>query len=305
MSNRILFFGNERIATGVTTSAPVLKALIEAGYDIPAVIIAQGEAGASRKQRRLEIAEVAERHAIQLIVAQPGEAFRDLIASFEAEAGVLVAYGKIVSEEIIGLFPKGIINMHPSLLPRHRGSLPIESVILRGEKETGVSLMQLVKEMDAGPIYAQETILLRGDETKQGLASQLAEMGKNMLVTYLPDILSDNLPPTPQNDTEATYDKRLTKEDGVLDFTKPAEQLEREVRAFAGWPRSRATIGTTEVIITRSHVGEGKGASGTLWLQGRQIGIHAGEGVLVIDRLIPSGKKEMPAEAFLTGYNPV
>jgi methionyl-tRNA formyltransferase len=304
MKQKILFFGNERIATGVSTTAPILEALIAAGYEIPAIVVAQNEASSSRKQRPLEVTEVAAQHNIQVIIADPSDAFKELIASFQAEAAVLVAFGKIVSQDIIDIFPKGIINIHPSLLPRHRGSIPIESVIVYGEKETGVSLMQLAVEMDAGPVYAQETVLLRGDETKQGLADQLSQLGGHLLLTFLPAILAGSAEATPQQEDEATYDKRLTKDDGVLDFTKPAEALAREVRAFAGWPRSRATIGTTEIIITQSHHQTGNGAPGTLWLDGKQIGLYGSEGILVIDRLIPSGKKEMTAEAFLAGYNP-
>lgn len=305
MSSRILFFGNERIATGVNTEVPTLQALIQAGYEVAAVVVAQNDPGKSRKARQLEIATVAESHNIPVISpSKLSESVSDL-ASFKAEAAVLVAFGKIVPQTVINIFPRGIINIHPSLLPKHRGPTPIESVILNGDKETGVSLMQLSAEMDAGPVFAQETILLNGRETKQQLADQLLGIGKDMLMNYLPQILDGNLTPIRQKESDATYDNRIGKEEGVLDFVgKNAEQLEREVRAFAGWPRSRAKIGTTEAVITQAHAADTSGTPGTPLLDGTTLGIYAAEGALIIDSLIPAGKKEMPTQAFLAGYKP-
>jgi methionyl-tRNA formyltransferase len=100
-----------------------------------------------------------------------------------------------------------------------------------------------------------------------------------------------------------TYDRRIAKADGLLDWTKPAGRLEREVRAYAGWPRSRTTLGSTDVVITKSHVEAGKGKPGSLLLERGKLGVHAAKGVLIIDSLIPAGKKDMPAAAFLTGYD--
>jgi methionyl-tRNA formyltransferase len=301
---KLLFFGNERLATGVTTTAPTLKALIDEGYEIAAVVVAQSEGRPSRKERRLEVAEIAEEHNIPLINPNPLYEAKDALAKFGAEAAVLVAYGRIIPQEVIDIFPKGIINIHPSLLPRHRGSTPIESVILRGEKETGVSLMKLVTKMDAGPVFAQETVLLRGNETKQALADQLLNIGKDMLLQYLPDILNDKLKPSNQDNALATKDSQISKQDSELDFEKPAIELERQVRAHAGWPRSRALIGTTEIIITGAHAEDVSGLAGTLWLDGDKLAIHCSEGTLVIDTLIPPGRKEMTGQAFLSGYSP-
>jgi methionyl-tRNA formyltransferase len=301
---KLLFFGNERLATGVSTTAPTLKALIDEGYEIAAVVVAQNEARPSRKERRLEVAEVAEEHNIPLISPIPLHEAKDKLAKFGAEAAILVAYGRIIPQEVIDIFPKGIVNIHPSLLPLHRGPTPIESVILHGEKETGVSLMKLVTQMDAGPVFAQETVLLRGNETKQMLADQLLNIGKDMLLQYLPDILDDTLKPSEQDNTRATKDGLITKEDSELDFEKPAIELDRQVRAYAGWPRSRALIGTTEVIITEAHAEDVNGLAGTLWLDGGELALHCSEGTLVIDKLIPPGRKEMTGQAFLAGYSP-
>ncbi len=301
MSRKILFFGNERLATGVSTTAPTLQALISAGYEVMAVVVAQNESGRSRQTRELEIGVVAQSHNIPVISPGDLNKAKNELSAFGAEIAVLVAYGKIVPENIISIFPHGIINIHPSLLPNHRGPTPIENTILKAELETGVSLMQLSAKMDAGPIFAQQTLHLNGTETKQALADQLSQAGGDMVIKYLPKILEDRLKTTPQSDAAATYDKLIAKTDGKLDWTKPAILLEREIRAYAGWPRSRAMISDTDVIVTKARVANGKGDPGRLWTDNKQLGVYTGNDVLVIDSLIPAGKKEMSAQAYLAG----
>ena len=302
--NKILFFGNERLATGASTTAPVLQALIAAGYEITGVVVAQNESSQSRNARELEIVQVAKHHDIPVLSPANLHDATDEIAALEAEVGVLVAYGKIVPQSIIDLFPRGIINIHPSLLPKHRGPTPIESVILQGDKETGVSLMQLSAGMDAGPVYIQTVIPLTGKETKPELVEQLLKAGTDLLLANIEDILDGSRQPVAQDDTEATYDQLITKDNSQLEWQKPAEQLAREVRAYLGWPRSRTTIGSTEVIITIAHATKGQGEPGNLRIEQKEVGLFTREGILIIDRLIPAGKKEMDAAAFLAGYQP-
>jgi len=302
MLNKILFFGNERLGTGVVTTAPTLQALIQAGYQITGVIVAQNELGQSRRARELEIAQVARQHTIPVLSPAKLIDMQPELAALGAEIGVLVAYGKIVPQSIIDIFPRGIINIHPSLLPLHRGPTPIESVILEAAQQTGVSLMHVTAAMDSGPVYAQTSVALSGDETKQNLADQLLNLGKDMLLEHLPAILEARLQPAAQDDNRATYDKRLSKLASQLDWHKPAAQLEREIRAYAGWPRSRTTLAGAQVIITRAHAAEGNGTAGSLKLDNKQLGVQCDPGILIIDNLIPAGKKEMSASGFLAGY---
>lgn len=303
MSARIVFFGNERLATGVGTTAPTLQALIAAGYDIAAVV-SHNEAGKSRKPRPLEIAAIAAQHNIPVLLPNKLNDIADQLADMQAEIGVLVAFGKIVSQSIIDLFPHGIVNIHPSLLPLHRGPTPIESVILSGASETGVSLMSLVAKMDAGPVYAQERVRLLGNEVKQALADQLLETGKNLLLGHLPAILNGSLEPTEQDNDQASYDELITKDKAEIDWQQTAKQIERSLRAYAGWPRSRTNIGGRDMIITKAHIIDGNGTPGVIWLEGRQLGMHTAEGILVIDELVLSGKKPMSGSDFLLGYKP-
>jgi methionyl-tRNA formyltransferase len=304
-SKKIVFFGNERLATGVTTTVPVLRGLLEAGYDIAAVI-SNFQAGQSRSARSLEIAGVAEEHGIPLLLPEKPADIKETLAGYQADAGVLVAYGRIVPEPIINLFPGGIINLHPSLLPLHRGPTPIESVLLNGETQTGASIMKLVKAMDAGPVYAQGVIPVKDGVSKQELCDRLLLKGRDLLLDTLPVILSGELTPLPQNDALATYDNLIKKEDGTLDWNKPAERLEGEVRAYAEWPKSRTTLAGKEVVITKAHAAAAQQAGcqpGDVEAarDKRFIMICTGQGSLAIERLKPAGKPEMTAQAFLAG----
>lgn len=302
MSNKIVFFGNERLATGLGTTAPTLRALIDAGYEITGVIVAQNELGNSRKSRELEIVQVANAHGIPVLSPSKLYDSADEIAELGAEIGVLVAYGKIVPQAIIDSFPHGIINLHPSLLPLHRGPTPIESAILNDDTETGVSIMQLSAGMDSGPVYGQSIIQLEGNETKQDLADQLLNIGKDMIIDLLPQILDSSLTPIAQDDSKATYDSMIDKSAGLLDWNKSAVMLEREIRAYAVWPRSRTTINSIEVIVTASHIIDGIGKIGSIWKDPKSLGFYTSDGVLAIDRLIPVGKQEMDIASFLAGY---
>lgn len=304
MSNKIVFFGNERLATGVHTTAPVLRALIEAGYEVMAVV-AQHEVGRSRKPRELEIGVIAAQHNIPLLLPNKLSEIADQLRDMQAGVGVLVAFGKMVPQSIIDIFPHGIVNIHPSALPKHRGPTPLESVILDGDTQTAVTLMQLAQAMDAGPIYSQKLVSLAGNETKQQLADLLIEVGKTMLLELLPAISNGSLAPTEQNDADATYDKLITKDMAEINWQQPAIIIERQIRALAEWPKSRTNIGGRDVVITAAHVIEGNGTPGVIWLEGREIGMHTAEGILVIDQLVPAGKKLMSGSDFLLGYKPI
>lgn len=306
----LVFFGNERLATGVSTTAPTLQALIAAGYDVKAVV-SNYERGTSRNARELEIKEVADKNGIPMLLPDKPVDIIDQLKSFSAEVAVLVAYGRIVPQEIIDVFPKGIINIHPSLLPLHRGPIPLESVILNGEVKTGVSVMQLVKAMDAGPVYGQTEVLLNGNETKQELADKLLEIGVKMVIELLPGILNGSVISKPQDDTKATYDKMIGKADGIIDWHKTAEQLEREIKAYAVWPKSYTSIAKREVILTSAHVDESpkskvesrKLKPGEISItEDKELAAQTDDGLLIVDKLKPAGKKEMSAKEFLSGY---
>lgn len=291
----IVFFGNERLATGVTTKAPILSALIEAGYPIEAIIVNHDQA-TSRKKRVLEVEEIAKQHNIPVLF--------EFSPKLTSPIAILAAYGRIIPKSIINHFKHGIVNIHPSALPKYRGSIPIESVILDGSASTAVSLMQLDVKMDAGGVYAQKDVLLNGRTSKQELADQLGKIGAEMLIKILPDILNEDASPIPQDESAATYTQQFTKADGKLDFTKPAIQLEREIRAYAGWPGSSTAINDKPVIITNATVLDQSGAPGEFFAYNRQLAVYCKEQALQITKLKPAGKKEMNSQDYLRG-NPI
>lgn len=298
--HRLIFFGNERLATGVKSTVEALNGLIAAGYDI-AAIVTNYEVGVSRKSRELEIERVARQHNIPLLMpAKPAEII-DQLRAYNALAGVLVAYGRIIPQSVIDIFPRGIINIHPSLLPLHRGPTPIESVLLEGAPKTGVCIMQLVKEMDAGPVFGYAELTLTGRETKQGLADTLLELGGRTLLELLPGILSGTVVGQPQESTPS-YDQLISKADGILDYTKPAIQLEREIRAYLEWPGSRTTLANRDITITKAHVVAGNGPPGEIQASKKELIIYTSKDAIAVDRLKPAGKNDMAIEAFLAGH---
>ena len=300
-SPTIVFFGNERLATGVTTTLPTFQALLNAGYRIASVVL-HDSAATSRNKRPAEIVELAKLKNIPVLYPHKLADITDELAALKADAGVLVAFGKIIPQATIDLFPHGIVNVHPSLLPKHRGPTPLESVILSGETETGVSVMQLVRAMDAGPIYAQRTISVPSKISKQELANTLSEIGSKMIVQHLPGILDGTLQPQPQDDALATYDALLEKSSGQLDWTKPADVLEREIRAFHAWPKSTTTLAGHQLIVVQAAVDSTAGKPGTYTATKKELVVHCGVDALSIQRVQPVNKKEMPVEAFLAGY---
>ncbi|MGI9027914.1 MAG: methionyl-tRNA formyltransferase [Candidatus Saccharimonadales bacterium] len=301
-SPKIVFFGNERLATGVTTSCPTLTALLAAGYDVAAVVL-HNQTATSRSKRALEIAELAKLHNIPVLLPHKLTDCADQLKSLQADIGVLVAFGKIVPQSIIDLFPRGIVNVHPSALPLRRGPTPLESTILSGQTETAVSLMQLSAKMDAGPVYAQRALLVPSNTTKQSLANSASQIGSNLVVQHLPAIIDGSLQPTPQDDALATYDQLITKADGQVDWHKPAVQLERQIRAYSGWPKSTATVGAQQFIITQAVVVPTTGKPGSFEQTKKELLVYCGKDAIAITHVQPLNKKEMPIQAFLSGYS--
>jgi len=223
--------------------------------------------------------------------------------AFTSPCGLLIDFGIIVSQKVIDSFPKGIINSHFSLLPQWRGADPITFAILSGQAETGVSLMLLVPAMDEGPLLAQAHHAIAPDATTPSLTSELVALSADLLKQHLPAYIAGTLQPTDQtNDPPVSYSRKLTKEDGKLDWTKPATALERQVRAFLTWPNSYTTLAGRDIIVTGAHVHDLNGTPGTIVANKHHLYICCGEQALEIVRLKPAGKTEMPAEAFLAGY---
>ncbi len=294
-SAKIIFFGNERLVSGLEKAdTPVLKGLIEHGYDICA-IISHHSNSTSRNYRNLEVGEVAKQYNIPLLLPKKPGDILDEIASFQADAAILVAYGRIIPQKVIDLFPKGIINIHPSLLPKYRGPTPIESAIISGDKETGVSIMRLAAGMDSGPIYKQSHLQLVGTENKFDVYKALSQQGATLLLDTLPSILDGTLHPQPQNETKATYTHLLTKFDSLLPLeTLSAQEAERRIRAYLNFPKSKVLFNGKPIIVVKAHISKDKKTPLDYVCQDGEF--------LSIDELIAPSGKLMNAQNFLRGY---
>lgn len=291
-SKTVIFFGTEDF------SAASLNALIMNGHHIAAVVTKPDSLrGRGRQLVEPAVKKIAERHNIPVWQPHKLVDIAAKITALQPAIGVLASYGKLIPTSILDLFTPGIINVHPSLLPKYRGPSPIEAAILNGDHQTGVSIIKLAAAMDAGPIYAQATYTLNGAETKPELYGQLAEFGADLLVHTLPDILNGALAPVVQDESAATYTHIVTKQDGQLDpSAMTAIEAERKIRAYLGYPKTHFQFGPHELIATKSHVAQ----SGDTVLD-----LACRDGLfLSIDELIaPSGRK-MAKTDFLNGYQP-
>ena len=222
--------------------------------------------------------------------------------------GIVIDFGIIISRHAIDSFPKGIVNSHFSLLPEWRGADPLTFTILSGQQKTGISVMLLTAGMDEGPLLAQAPYEIPHGCTTPQLTEDLIELSAATLKEILPEYLAGNLSPQPQETVsiaggiEPTYSRKLTKQDGLIDWHKSAAVLEREVRAFVSWPKSHTTLAKRDVIITVASVAHKNGAPGEIIIDGKQLFVACGEDALAIERLKPANKQEMTAAAFLAGY---
>jgi len=242
---KIVFFGTEK------ESSLVLEKLISNNFDISLVVTKPDSVkGRGQKIYQPDVKKLALKHNIA--VSQPNN-LKELVLPKNSSVGVLVSFGKIIPQSIIDSFKYGIINIHPSLLPQYRGPSPIETAILNGDDETGVSLISLSSKMDAGPIFAQEKISLSDQEYKSELYKVLFELGSKLLIKNLDKIVSEKLEPTPQNNSLATYCHLFKKTDGNLDSNNmSAIECERKVRAFIGFPKTNINFSGKKIIVTKA-----------------------------------------------------
>jgi methionyl-tRNA formyltransferase len=226
---------------------------------------------------------------------------------FKSRVAILVDFGIIVEKAVIDYFPLGIINSHFSLLPRWRGADPISFAILKGDAKTGVSLMLIDEGLDTGKLITQKVLHIKPDATAPSLTEELIELSNGLLKDFVPRYAAGEVKPHNQpHPDRVTHSHKLEKKDGVIDWNKPAEQIEREIRAYLGWPGSRTTIADKDVIITQAHMvptnhGEKPGALEVV-REANALMVETGKGMLCIDWLKPAGKNEMSSAEFIRGY---
>ncbi len=225
------------------------------------------------------------------------------IAALHPEIGVLADYGKLLPEAILGIPPHGILNLHPSLLPRHRGATPIPAAIVEGDAETGVSLFRMDAGMDTGPVVATESVALAGDEDAPGLERRLASVAAALLGRSLGPWLRGDLPAIQQSRERVSTTRPFRREDGRLDPARSAALLEREVRAYQPWPGTFLETPAGRVAVLRAEVAPARAGDepGCLVRDGAGLALATADGRLRLLEVQPAGGRRMDPPALVRG----
>ena len=299
---RILFMGTPDFARDS------LDALYKAGHDICAVMTRSDKPkNRGMKLTPPPVKELALEHGTP--VYQPktlrdGEALA-LIQELNPDIIVVVAYAKILPQEILDLPPYGCINVHPSLLPKYRGAAPIQWAVLNGEEITGVTIMQMNAGLDTGDIISVEETEIFPAETSGELFGRLSIEGAALLVDTVAAIEAGTATRTPQDDAKSSYAHPIKRELSPVDWNRSAAEIVNQIRGLNPWPTATATIKGRDFKFHEAHIGEGQGEPGTIISAGKNgLEIAAGDGAVIITKLQAPGKKPMSAGDYLRG-NPI
>lgn len=302
---RIAFFGTPAFAV------PSLERLLAEGEEV-VVVVTQPDRPRGRGHHVKPSPVKVTASARNIPILQPERArdpqFARELATYEVELGVVVAYGQILPDAILKTPAAGLINVHASLLPRYRGASPIQRAIIAGEHETGITMIRLIRKMDAGPVLARLTRPINNDETSEELENSLALLGANLLQTTVQAIASGRVQEEPQNDALATFAPRITKEEGRIDWNKPARIIHNLVRGTCPWPRAFTFLEGARLLIRRTSIETSAAALSTgepgelLEVAGDRILVACGEATsLAIQELQPEGGRALPTRSFLAG----
>lgn len=289
-------------------SVPILEGLLEEGYEVVAVVT-QPDRPVGRKKiiTPTPVKEAAVKHG--LLVLQPekisGSEEMEKIIALQPDVIITAAFGQFLPEKLLQAPVHGAINVHASLLPKYRGGAPVHYSIINGEKETGVTIMEMIKKMDAGGIYAQESLPITKQDDVGTMFEKLSTLGKQLLLKTLPDILNGNLSPRPQDESKVTFSPNITREQEAIDWNKTAEEIDNQVRGMRPWPIAFTTYEQTrwkllnvEALAEKTTAEPGtiiKKDKKNLWIAcGKQT-------VLAIKELQPAGKGKQAINEFLNG----
>ena len=293
---RLVFFGSPAFAV------PSLEALHAAGHEI-ALVVTQPDRPAGRGQKTTPppVAAYAREFALPLwqTSSLKGEEAEARLREADAELMALAAFSALVPRNILDLTPGGILNVHPSLLPRWRGASPIQAALLAGDRGTGVSIIQLVEALDAGPILAQELVPVAPEDDYVTLEPRLAAIGARLLVR----VIAESPTPVPQDDSQATYCRRIEREDARIDWTDPAETSWNKVRAYRGWPQAFTTFEARQLKVLRAWPADGPAAEpGTVHTELGVPLVATGDRLLRLDEVQLEGRRAISGADLLRGY---
>ena len=301
---KIAFFGTPEFAS------IILQKLINSEYK-PSLVITMPDAPVGRKQILTPppVKTLAQDNGIK--VYQPEKLSRTAIDE-NYDLAIVAAYGAIIPKDVLKIPKYGNLNVHPSILPKWRGPSPIQYAILNGDEEMGITIMLLDEELDHGPILKQSKFLVSSDTTSEVLLKEFAEIGANMLLDTIPQWINGEIKPVEQDHEKATFSKILTKEDGRIDWSKSAEQIDNRLRALTPWPGIFTFFHGKRLKVIKGRIYVFDGIDGRIHFPKNQIGevisdtdeilVQTGEGIFAIGELQPEGKNVMTARQFINGY---
>jgi methionyl-tRNA formyltransferase len=296
---RSIFMGSPEFAL------PALTALAELSDVVGVVTQPDRPAGRGRTLVPPPVKVQAEKLGLSVIQPEKMRSPEAMarLRSWQPDVIVVAAFGKILRAEVLSLPILGCLNLHASLLPRHRGAAPIPAAILAGDAETGITLMKMDEGLDTGPILAQKKIPIRAEDTAEILGRLLAELAAETLRAFFPVYILEGLTAVPQDDSRATYAPQLKKEEGRLDFQASAEQLSRKVRAFQPWPGTFVFWKgqPLKILEVRPEAYQGGPAPGTVLEHGRYPAVRTADGIIILCKVQPAGKRPMSGDEFLRG----
>ena len=299
---KIVFMGTPDFAVGA------LEALIEAGHEVVAVVTQPDKPkGRGKEMQMTPVKACAVEHNIEVfqpVKIKTPEAV-EVLKGYGADLFVVAAFGQILSKEILDMPKYGCVNIHASLLPKYRGAAPIQWAILDGEKETGVTIMQMNEGLDTGDMLTKVIVPIEDTDTGESLFDKLAEAGAKLLVETIPQMEAGTLQPEAQDDAKSTYAKMIKKEMGHIDWKKEAIVLERLVRGMNSWPSAYTYLNGKTLKVWEASVEESasKAAVGeVVEVTKDSIKVQTGKDLLVLKQIQLEGKKRMDVAAFLLGY---
>jgi methionyl-tRNA formyltransferase len=299
---RVVFFGTPAFAV------PTFEALL-ASRHLVAGVVTQPDRPRGRGQKTIDAPVKARARGIRVPLLQPSvlnePSFIDALAGLAADIGVVAAYGKILSERVLAVPRLGMINVHASLLPRYRGAAPIHRAVIAGERETGVTIMRIVKALDAGPMLAASRRPVGPNETSEEVERDLARIGAALLTSTLDQLAAGDVRETPQEDSAATYAHRLTKEDGLIDWTWPADRIHNLVRGLHPWPHAYTYLNGARLIVLRSAVASRSDRAppgSVVAAHGNELRAAAGSEAVDLLEIQPEGKRPMSPRDFIAGH---
>jgi methionyl-tRNA formyltransferase len=299
---RVVFFGTPAFAL------PSLERLLQGPDEVVAVVTQPDrERGRGRKKSPSPVKELALRYGMALYQPEKVKegSFIEAIRALTPDLFVVAAFGQILPKALLEIPKFGAVNVHGSLLPQYRGAAPIAWAILKGEKKTGITTMLMDEGMDTGDILMQAELPIEKEDTGETLQEKLSSLGRQVLTETIEKMKAGSLSPEPQDHSRASYAPPLKKEDGRIDWKKPAEEIDLQIRAFNPWPGAFTGLEHGLLKIYRGEVRKGvdrEKAGSVIWVGSDWIEVGTGEGSLLIREVQPEGKRRMSVRDFLSGH---